>query len=197
MNTRFSSTKLLSFMFGALLSLAFGLAVIAQENKVGELHLKDGSTMKGSFAEKLLILKSDSDEKGTSYWIVSSNSLTSIARASLDQAQPQEVARFIMKTEPSRLIFARISTAMLQTPGAESAILTKLRSDYDNPPPTEGVYLSFVTIGGKQEMVPANSLRGVLKETATFEFLDSTINLRSAGGKTITIPVTQLVLYTR
>lgn len=119
------------------------------------------------------------------------------ARASLDQPKPQQVARFTIKNEPSRLIFAKISTTMLQTPGAESAILNKLRSDYDNPPPTEGVYLTFVTIDGKQQMLPANSFRGALKETATSEFLDSSIKLRSADGKTITIPVTQVVSYTR
>lgn len=190
-------TRFLPFILGALLSLAFGPGVIARENKAGDFHLKDGRTIKGSFDEKLLILKSDSDEKGASYWIVSSNSLTSISRASLDQPKIQQSARFIIKNEPGRLIFAKISTAMLQRTGAESAILTKLRSDYDNPPPTESVYLTFVTIDGKQQMVPANSFRGALKETATFEFLDSTINLRSAGGKTITIPVTQLVSFTR
>jgi hypothetical protein len=181
----------------SILILFFISGLTAQGNRVGDFHLKDGRTIKGSFGEKLLIVKSDSDEKGTSYWIVSSNSLTSIARASLDQPKPQQAARFIIKNDPSRLIFAKISTAMLQTQGAESAILTKLSSDFDNPPPTEGVYLSFVTIAGKQQMVPANSFRGALKETATFEFLDSSIKLRDADGKTITIPVTQLVSYTR
>ncbi|MFN2530677.1 MAG: hypothetical protein ABR555_05220 [Pyrinomonadaceae bacterium] len=188
--------RFLSFMLGVFLLSVFG--VIGQKgDRIGEFKLKDGRTIKASFDDKLLIVKTDSDAKGTPYWIVSSNSLTSVARESGDQAKPEETPRFILKNETSHLIFAQISTAMLERPGAESAILTKLQWDYVNSPPTEGVYLTFVAIDGKQQMVPANSFRGSLEETTTVQFLNSSIKLRGTDGKTITIPMTQLVSYTR
>ncbi|MFS8084651.1 MAG: hypothetical protein ACMG6H_03410 [Acidobacteriota bacterium] len=182
------------------LALVLGYALVAQEGgKAGDFRLNNGSTIKGNFDTKLLTLKSESDEKTTSYWVLPSNSVTSITRASEDQTKAEKSAfpRFTMKNEETRLLYARVANTILQKREAESAIVTKLEHDYDNPSPMSGVFLSFVTIDGKQESLAANILRGSLKDAYSYHFPNSSLRIRAADGQMLTISTEQLISFTR